>query len=105
MPMSEVPSAGSQLLALIRLTWKRATRGAAMWVCLFISLAPVLVGAALRTRSQAFLVVALAELTTLTLIAPVLVSGSIGDEIDDRTATYLWSRPLPRWVMLIAKLL
>jgi len=103
--MNEVPSSSAQVLALMRLTWTRAFRGKALFVCFFIALAPILIGFALRTRHEAGDAVAAAELIAMTLLSPVFVSASIGDEIEDRTSTYLWSRPLGRWVTIVGKLL
>jgi ABC-type transport system involved in multi-copper enzyme maturation permease subunit len=103
--MSDVPSAGTQLAALIRVTWKRLFRGRALWVCLIIALAPMLLGMALVGKQDAADALAAVELVAMTLLSPVLVSASIGSEIEDRTTTYLWSRPLPRWVMVVGKLL
>lgn len=102
--MTAVPGAATQVLALVRLTWMRVFRGKALFVCFFIALAPILIGFAMRSRSEAGDVIAGAELIAMTLLSPVFVSASIGDEIEDRTSTYLWSRPLPRWVMIVGKL-
>jgi hypothetical protein len=40
----------------------------------------------------------------LALIAAMFVASSIGDEIEQRTSTYLWSRPIARWTVLAGKL-
>jgi ABC-2 type transport system permease protein len=44
-------------------------------------------------------------LSILAVIPPLLVAGSIGDDLDDRTVAYLWSRPLPRWSLVTGVLL
>src|SRR5207237_965006 len=41
----------------------------------------------------------------LAILPPLFVSSSIGEEIEDRTTTYLWSRPLARWTVVGGKLL
>jgi hypothetical protein len=38
------------------------------------------------------------------LLAAMLVASSIGEDIEDRTATYLWSRPIARWAVPVGKL-
>jgi hypothetical protein len=45
------------------------------------------------------------ESLALSIVVPMLVGASLGDEIDDRTHTYLWSRPIPRWSIVVGKLL
>jgi ABC-type transport system involved in multi-copper enzyme maturation permease subunit len=45
------------------------------------------------------------EVLILAVLAPMFVGASIAEEIEERTTTYLWSRPLPRWSVLAGKLL
>jgi ABC-2 type transport system permease protein len=45
------------------------------------------------------------ELLVLAVIPALFVASSIGEDIEDRTITYLWSRPLPRWHVIAGKLL
>jgi ABC-2 type transport system permease protein len=40
----------------------------------------------------------------LAVVPALFVASSIGEEIEDRTITYLWSRPLPRWHVIAGKL-
>ena len=40
----------------------------------------------------------------LAVVPAMFVASSIGEEIEDRTITYLWSRPLPRWHVIAGKL-
>jgi ABC-2 type transport system permease protein len=42
--------------------------------------------------------------TVLPLIALVLGTGAIGSELDDGTAAYLLVKPIPRWIIVAAKL-
>ena len=35
----------------------------------------------------------------------MFVASSLGEEIEDRTTTYLWSRPIGRWTIVVGKLL
>ncbi len=39
------------------------------------------------------------------LVASLLMAPAIAEEIEDKTYTYLWSRPIPRWSVLSGKLL
>jgi ABC-type transport system involved in multi-copper enzyme maturation permease subunit len=41
----------------------------------------------------------------MALLPSILVASSIGEEIEDRTTTYLWSRPIARWAVLAGKLI
>jgi ABC-2 type transport system permease protein len=38
------------------------------------------------------------------LLPPILLAHTIGEEIEERTMAYLWSRPLPRWSILLGKM-
>ena len=40
----------------------------------------------------------------LAVVPAMFVAASIGEEIEDKTITYLWSRPLPRWHVIAGKL-
>jgi ABC-type transport system involved in multi-copper enzyme maturation permease subunit len=44
------------------------------------------------------------ETLLMGIVAPLIVGWPIGDEIEDKTATYLWARPIARWTVLIGKL-
>jgi ABC-type transport system involved in multi-copper enzyme maturation permease subunit len=103
-----VPSAGASLLAVMALTWKRLLRGRTLWVAAGIALLPVAFAATLQSlgRSSGRMandLVAFEQLL-LALLPAMLIASSIGEEIEDRTTTYLWSRPVARWVVLIGKL-
>ncbi|MCI0432810.1 MAG: ABC transporter permease subunit, partial [Gemmatimonadetes bacterium] len=96
------------MIAIAGLTWKRLLRGRSLWIAGLIALLPVAFGAVLRTQGPrgdvtddllAF------ELLVLSVLPPMFISSSIGEEIEDRTMTYLWSRPIPRWTVIIGKLL
>lgn len=93
-------------LILARLTLMRVLRGRAVWVSAVIACFPALF--ALITRSQLGDVadqLVVFEQLLLAIIPPMFVAASLGEEIEDRTTTYLWSRPLPRWSVLAGKLL
>lgn len=100
-----VPSAAAVLLTLMRVTLRRFMRGRAIWVVLVIALLPTLVAVAHSGRSNAVDAIAVVELVVMALLPAVFVASAIGEEIEDRTTTYLWSRPIARWTVVIGKLL
>lgn len=38
------------------------------------------------------------------VVAPLFMASSMAEEIEERTYTYLWSRPVPRWSVVMGKL-
>ncbi len=101
-----VPSALASTLTMAALTWKRLIRGRALWVCLVIAVLPVFYAAASGGRSGlAGDEIFVFEVLVAAVLAPMFVASSIGEEIEDRTTTYLWSRPIPRWSIVVGKLL
>ena len=96
---------------IARVTWKRIARGQALWVALGISLIPVIVAMVLRQavhdpldRLTFTMDLYVVEMFVLAIVPALFVASSIGEEIEDRTITYLWSRPLPRWHVIAGKL-
>jgi ABC-2 type transport system permease protein len=98
---NRVPSTAAALFTLAGVTWRRFSRGRAVWVVVVIAALPVLFGALLRNPDP----VTVVEMLVMGLLPPVFVASAIGEELEERTSTYLWSRPLPRWTLLIGKLL
>lgn len=101
-----VPGGAASTRTIAALTLKRLMRGRALWVGVIIASLPVLFASALRSQSGARAPddVMGFQLLLLAVLPPMFVASSIGEEIEDRTTTYLWSRPLPRWAMLAGKL-
>lgn len=109
--MSEHPVPGGPgglqaTTTIARLTWLRLFRGRALWVSVVIGLLPVAF-AVIHKRlgmppppGDLFVF----ETLVMMLLAPMFVASSIGEEIEDRTTTYLWSRPVPRWSIVVGKL-
>jgi ABC-2 type transport system permease protein len=89
-------------------TLRRLVRGRAVWIGLAIAALPIVFAIAARgrtgTRGGVLDLLILLELL-FAVLPPLFVASSIGDDIEDRTTTYLWSRPLPRWTILAGKLL
>ena len=89
-------------------TLRRLVRGRALWVAGAIAALPIAFAALLRegnARPAGTIVdVTMFETLVLAVLPALFVASSIGEEIEDRTTTYLWSRPIPRWAVLIGKL-
>ncbi len=102
-----VPGTGTVLATLVRVTLLRLFRGRAIIVSLLIAALPVLLAALLsgaRTNHNSEPIDAV-QLLVLALLPPMFIASSLGEEIEDRTTTYLWSRPIPRWSIVVGKLL
>ena len=98
-----VPSGFASMLTVAALTWKRLVRGRAQMVAVLIAMLPIayvaIAGRGVGPEAFVFEVLATA------VLAPMFVAASIGEDIEDRTTTYLWSRPIPRWAIVAGKLL
>jgi ABC-type transport system involved in multi-copper enzyme maturation permease subunit len=102
----DVPSIGAALSAIARLTLLRLLRGKLMWVSVVIAFLPVLLAQVVgKDPSTALKVTFGIEMFVLAILPPLFAAPAIGEELEDRTATYLWSRPLARWSILAGKLL
>lgn len=101
-----VPAAGTVIRALIGITLARLVRGKTPWIGAVIAALPVAFAVIMQARgvapqlSETYVVLRL----LLALLAAMFVASSIGDEIEQRTSTYLWSRPIARWTVLAGKL-
>jgi hypothetical protein len=97
-----VPGPIASTLTVAAVTWTRLVRGRALPVALVIALLPIayvaVAGQGVGTEVFVF------ELLTAAVLAPMFVAASIGEDIEDRTTTYLWSRPIPRWSIIAGKL-
>ncbi len=95
-------------LVIAGLTLRRLVRGRAVWVSGIIAGLPVAFASAIRAqrRHEANEIDILVFVMLLFVILPAMfVASSVGEDIEDRTTTYLWSRPVPRWAVLAGKLL
>ncbi|MEZ4399413.1 MAG: ABC transporter permease [Kofleriaceae bacterium] len=91
--------------ALARLTIKRALRGKAIWAAAVLALVPLLMPLLSKdSPAKVWSWLVGTYTVVLTIAAPILVASSMSDEIDDRTAAYLWSRPLARWTIIAGKI-
>jgi ABC-type transport system involved in multi-copper enzyme maturation permease subunit len=92
---------------LIGVTWTRLRRGKALWIGVLFAALPIITAAIMASYHVApthdggfFLVLQL----LLALLVAMFVASSIGEEVEARTGTYLWSRPIARWAVLAGKL-
>ena len=95
---------------IARLSWLRLRRGRALWILGLLWLLPPLVAAVLlgepadpweRWR-------AVSEMTLrllVTVAAAMLLAPAVAEEVESKTYTYLWSRPMPRGALLVGKLI
>lgn len=100
---------GGVAMALVQARWNalRMIRGRTIWVAWIFALMPVALTLVLSRGGHA---VSWDELfTPLLLLAgvvvPLFMASSMAEEIEDRTFTYLWSRPVPRWSVVVGKLM
>jgi hypothetical protein len=99
------PSTWATIATIVRVTLRRLARGKLLWVGVVIALLPVLVASLIRSRPDALAKTFGVIRLLLVVLPPLYVASTVGDDIDDRTATYLWSRPLARWTVLAGKLI
>jgi ABC-type transport system involved in multi-copper enzyme maturation permease subunit len=87
-------------------TFRRLLRGRLLWVAGFFALGPMAFAAVVvqsgHTVKWSDLVATLLLLARV--VAPLLSASLIADEFEQKTFTYLWSRPFPRWSVLVGKL-
>ena len=111
--MSErvVPTTSSTVCTLAAITLKRLGRGKALWIGALIAALPpafavVFSATKLHTRQGTPVPDDLFTISAglLVMLPAMFVGASIGEEIEERTSTYLWSRPIARWAVLAGKL-
>jgi hypothetical protein len=92
------------VFAIARLTAWRFVHGRLPWVGAIVAALPIAFAAALRGHAsfaeRSFEI----EELLLVVLPAIAVAASITSELDDRAVTYLWSRPLARWTVMVGKL-
>jgi ABC-2 type transport system permease protein len=92
-------------LAIARVTLTRMMRGRSIWVVVGLCVLPSLWAAIQKVDSVADMMLVFGTWALLlAILPPVLIAAAIGEEIEERTASYLWSRPIPRWSIVIGKM-
>ncbi len=101
-----IPSAFESLAAIARLSARRLSRTRSIWIALILAALPVVAAALLKRASAHDNWTEIFNLVTavLAVIAPLCFTSAVAEEIEDRTFTFLWSRPVPRWAVLAGKL-
>lgn len=100
------PSAGTTALTLASITLTRLGRGKALWIGILIGALPAVFTTVLKAISITPDFQPLIAVCTLVLgvLPAMFIGASIGEEIEERTSTYLWSRPIARWAVVVGKL-
>jgi hypothetical protein len=100
----------SAVWVVARLAWLRLRRGRALWVSGLLVLAPIALaltaGLRIDDPGRRWSLVAELAFRSLVLLAPVIhLAAALGEETEDKTYTYLWSRPIAREAVLLGKML
>lgn len=94
--------------ALGRMAVLRLARSKALWVSAALVLLPVLaallVSGSTKDADTNWKMVHTTLRLTLLVIPPIIVGASLADDIGEKSSAYLWSRAVPRWVIVVAKL-
>jgi len=100
------PPTSAMIATLVGVTLKRLTRGKALWIAAGLAALPVVFAVVLQGAGRSASPSELFAPTMLlfAVLPALLVGASVGEEIEDRTSTYLWSRPIARWAVLAGKL-
>ncbi len=99
------PTSWSTVQTLAGVTLRRLARGKALWIGAVIAALPLIYAYIVRTRGPADAGDMFTFLRPLLALLPgMFIGASIGEEIEERTSTYLWSRAIERWVVLAGKL-
>lgn len=98
---------GAATLILTRIALRRLVRSRTPWVAALLAVGPIIFTAVVaRQRDLAAWKAAYEMLVVfMVVVPPLLVAAAISEEVEERTYTYLWSRPLPRWAMVAGKVL
>jgi ABC-type transport system involved in multi-copper enzyme maturation permease subunit len=109
MSVRDVPTNGDLISTIARLSLKRVLRGKMLWFMLAVCCFPTVISLVLRmsehnTPERVAASTFGLERFLFAILAPLLVGAAVGDELGSKTATYLWSRPIPRWTIVVGKL-
>jgi ABC-type transport system involved in multi-copper enzyme maturation permease subunit len=91
---------------LAAITLRRLGRGKAVWLGVGFAALQAVYAAIVRSHAELASPDHLfqSSMPVLALLPAMFVGASIGEDLDDRTSTYLWSRPIARWTVLAGKL-
>jgi ABC-2 type transport system permease protein len=99
--------------AILRLTLRSLLNRRRSLLMLLLALTPVLIALLVRVggrdadpvRIELNILDGLVVRTVLPLVALVMGTGAAGSELEDGTAVYVLTKPIPRWTIVAAKLL
>ena len=98
---------GGLTATMIQARWnaKRMVRGRIVWVAAFFAALPVAYTLLAGMNGAGAWSDVFPPLVMLAaVVAPLFMAASMAEEIEERTYTYLWSRPVPRWSVVMGKL-
>ncbi|HEU4732265.1 MAG TPA: ABC transporter permease [Kofleriaceae bacterium] len=99
------PGALSTVWTLAGVTLRRLVRGKGLWIGAAIAALPSAFATVAHARGAANADRILSATTLVLAVLPAMfVGSSIAEEIEGKTLTYLWSRPIARWGVLAGKL-
>jgi ABC-type Na+ efflux pump permease subunit len=109
-PRYAPPSVLTALTAMASLSLKRTLRGRTLWISMMFGALPVMFAVLMQRfghTAGAELTEGIADivLVSIAISAAMNAASSVGEEIEERTMGYLWSRPLARWTIVAGKLL
>jgi len=98
----------SSTWTIASVTLRRMIRGRALWVGAAIAILPIGYAALTANRRTQGVadpnsVFGFVQLV-LAVLPALFVASAIGDDVEDRSITYVWSRPVPRWTVPVGKL-
>lgn len=95
--------------AIGRMSLTRLARSKALWISAALAMLPVLgailISGSSKSAATNWTMVHLTLRLTIVLIPPLVVGASLADDIGEKSSAYLWSRALPRWVIVAAKII
>lgn len=97
----------SAISVIARTSLLRASRRPSTWGLAGVAFLPAVVGAVLGASGYGALSAAapLAAWVAAPLLAVSLVAGVVGESFERRTMVYWFTRPIPRWTVIVGELL
>jgi ABC-type transport system involved in multi-copper enzyme maturation permease subunit len=100
----------SAVMVIARLSWLRLRRGRNKWMSIILAALPPFLAGLVAVVSQdpgsqmwTFSANMLLQFAA-PLAAAAHLASAVGEELEQKTFSYLWSRPPPRWTLLAGKL-
>ncbi len=106
--MKRALSGPGAALRLGGLALRRLLRSKVLWISLFFAALPPLLLLFLgvgRPDFDSWKDITETAVLLLVILPPLHLAPAVAEEIDDKTFTYLWSRPFPRWALIAGKLM